>query len=211
MKGLTEKQRQIIDFIEDFIERKSMPPTIYEIAEYFGIKAPTVSIHIKVLTQKGFLERSKQARTIRVSDKYSKFRRRQKPVPKIIPLLTDLSNIDAIRSGELASEQCLALDKSLFASLADEFIFAMKMPDSGLSADGINAGDIIFFKYETKIFNGNIAAIFARGKTFIRKYNLTSDSNIVELSEAGDKPRSATFHKKEIQPYGIPFCILRKI
>ena len=210
MKGLTEKQRQIIEFIEDFTEGKSMSPTIYEIADHFGVKAPTISVHIKVLSNKGFLQRSQKARTIRISEKYSNFRRKLKPIPKIIPLLNDLLDIEAIRAGELTADQCLALDKSLFQGLADEFIFAMRMPDSGLISDGINSGDIIFFKYQTAISDGVTAAIFAKGKTYIRIYNLIGDDT-VELSEAGENPRSASFPKNEIFPYGVPLSIFRKI
>ena len=41
MKDLTEKQKNIIDFIDDFIDREGMAPTVYEIADHFGIKYPT--------------------------------------------------------------------------------------------------------------------------------------------------------------------------
>lgn len=34
MKSLTEKQRSMLDFIEDFIEQEGMAPTVYEIADF---------------------------------------------------------------------------------------------------------------------------------------------------------------------------------
>ena len=39
MKELTEKQRKVLDFIENFQEEQGMAPTVAEISEYFGIKS----------------------------------------------------------------------------------------------------------------------------------------------------------------------------
>ena len=35
MKGLTQKQKNIIEFINEFMTAQEMAPTIYEIAEHF--------------------------------------------------------------------------------------------------------------------------------------------------------------------------------
>ncbi|HOK05546.1 MAG TPA: MarR family transcriptional regulator [Victivallales bacterium] len=210
MKGLTEKQRLIIEFIEDFTESESIPPTIYEIAEHFKISASTVSIHLKTLSKKGFIQRSEKARTISISPKYSKFRRRPKPLVKIVPLLKDLSLIESIKNGDFFPENYLTIDKSLFSTSADNFIFAIKMPDSSLANAGINNGDIIFFKEVTETEDGTIAAILANGKTYVRIYNHI-DNDLIELREAGKTPRSATFSKKESKIYGIPCLIIKNI
>ena len=64
MKGLTDKQRNILDFIEDFMEVNMMAPTVYEIAEHFGIKTSTVFAHVRSLQKKNFLTRSSKARSM---------------------------------------------------------------------------------------------------------------------------------------------------
>ena len=45
MKTLTEKQKDILNFIEDFMEKDAMAPTVYEIADFFKIKTSTVFAH----------------------------------------------------------------------------------------------------------------------------------------------------------------------
>ena len=35
MKGLTDKQRHILNYIEDFMNSVGMAPTVYEIADHF--------------------------------------------------------------------------------------------------------------------------------------------------------------------------------
>ena len=42
MKSLTEKQKNILEFIEEFLDREGMAPTVYEIADNFQIKTSTV-------------------------------------------------------------------------------------------------------------------------------------------------------------------------
>ena len=75
MKGLTEKQRNILDFIEDFMEVNMMAPTVYEIAEHFGIKTSTVFAHVRSLQRKNYLTRSSKARSISLKHPHKKNRR----------------------------------------------------------------------------------------------------------------------------------------
>ena len=65
MKTLTEKQRNILEFIEEFLDREGMAPTVYEIADHFGIKTSTVFAHLRALQRKKQLSRSSKARSRR--------------------------------------------------------------------------------------------------------------------------------------------------
>ena len=67
MKGLTQKQKNIIEFINEFMTTQEMAPTIYEIAEHFHIKTSTVFAHIRALQKKSYLTRSSKARSISLS------------------------------------------------------------------------------------------------------------------------------------------------
>ena len=64
MKKLTEKQKDILNFISDFSTDNKMSPTVYEIADRFGIKTSTVFAHLKALQKKNYLHRSSKARSI---------------------------------------------------------------------------------------------------------------------------------------------------
>ena len=66
MKELTEKQKNMLDFIDDFLDREGMAPTVYEIADHFGIKTSTVFAHLKALQRKERISRSSKARSIAV-------------------------------------------------------------------------------------------------------------------------------------------------
>lgn len=64
MKKLTGKQTEILNFIRDFTLHNKMAPTVYEIADRFGIKTSTVFAHLKALQKKNYLQRSSKARSI---------------------------------------------------------------------------------------------------------------------------------------------------
>ena len=59
MATLTKRQKQIYDFVSDFIKKQSISPTTEEIKKHFRLSAhSTVLEHIDALVEKGFLRRN---------------------------------------------------------------------------------------------------------------------------------------------------------
>jgi repressor LexA len=55
---LTERQREILQFISASIDERGYPPTLREIGEHFGIRSTNgVNDHLKALEKKGYLKR----------------------------------------------------------------------------------------------------------------------------------------------------------
>src|SRR5215208_4620544 len=56
--ALTQRQREILDFISASIAERGFPPTLREIGEHFHIKSTNgVNDHLKALEKKGHLRR----------------------------------------------------------------------------------------------------------------------------------------------------------
>src|SRR5262249_24326652 len=68
--SLTERQREIYDFIREKIESRGYGPTVREIGEGFDIKSPNgVMCHLKALEKKGLIVRKGfSARAIQLVD-----------------------------------------------------------------------------------------------------------------------------------------------
>jgi repressor LexA len=67
-KGLTDKQRRILEFIIDFQKENGFPPTIREIGDTFAIGSLRgVTVHLDALKRKGFLSRDRTSRSIRIT------------------------------------------------------------------------------------------------------------------------------------------------
>ena len=62
MANLTKKQKEILDFVTQFIQSNQYAPSYREIAEYFGYSSTaTVHEHIKSLEDKGLITSSQNA------------------------------------------------------------------------------------------------------------------------------------------------------
>lgn len=58
MALLTKRQREILDYLQDFVREQRYAPSLSEIAAHFGLSSPaTIHEHMKALESKGFIER----------------------------------------------------------------------------------------------------------------------------------------------------------
>ena len=140
MKGLTQKQKNIIEFINEFMTTQEMAPTIYEIAEHFHIKTSTVFAHIRALQKKNYLTRSSKARSISLS--HPKKRMRYPAGVQSIPF----HRIGEAASAEPADKALICDVAQLLDSPAKEDLYAVHVHGSDLSGNGIFDGDILIVK-----------------------------------------------------------------
>ena len=58
MKNISDKQKEIFEYIKIFIEEKGVAPSVREIANSVGLKsASTVQYHLNALEDAGLIER----------------------------------------------------------------------------------------------------------------------------------------------------------
>ena len=87
---LTERQREIFEFVQGFIREKGYPPSIREVGEHFHIYPRAVFDHLKALERKGYLKRQEaMSRGIELlTFQGERFRGRgEKPGVKEVPIL----------------------------------------------------------------------------------------------------------------------------
>ena len=53
MKGITDRQKEVLNFISEYTEANAYPPTVRDIGEHFGISLRAVQDHIAALQKKG--------------------------------------------------------------------------------------------------------------------------------------------------------------
>lgn len=64
MLGITPKQKQILEFVEDYYQKNQFSPTLDEIAGKFKKSVPTIHQYIKTLIDKGRLQQNSGARGV---------------------------------------------------------------------------------------------------------------------------------------------------
>src|SRR3984885_16220670 len=90
--ALTRRQKEVMDFLADFIDRNGYSPSYEEIASGLGLASlATVHKHIQALESKQYLRRSyNHSRSLEVADRFyseEKTRRRHTSSAPEIPLL----------------------------------------------------------------------------------------------------------------------------
>jgi repressor LexA len=69
MRSLTKKQKKVLDFISEFIEKEGQSPTIEEIRSGLGFKSTrSVSQYLDALVEKAYIIKSGDARSIKLAD-----------------------------------------------------------------------------------------------------------------------------------------------
>ena len=170
MKKLTARQREVLDYISDYICDRGYPPTIREIGDELGIKSTNgVSEHLETLWKKGYLirdeDRSHLARAMRP---------RHLPTVPIgayqVPVLGEVS----AGMPQIAIEQCedtLHFDRSLVGDHRD--VFALRISGESMIERGINDGDLVFVRRTRDAKDGDIVIVLiedeATCKTFYRE------------------------------------------
>lgn len=118
MRNLTERQREVLDFVSHFIEEQSYPPTVREIGNHFNISVRAVQDHILALQKKGFIgQDQKKARSFKILKTYKE--KSDEPLMKRIPVLKsfltkDFLSADNIKDYILLSEFFINSDEQYF-------------------------------------------------------------------------------------------------
>ena len=68
MNDLTDRQREVLDFIVAHKASEGWSPTLREIGDHFGIAIHAVAIHLRALEKKGAIQRKPNSpRAIKVT------------------------------------------------------------------------------------------------------------------------------------------------
>lgn len=170
--NLTQRQSEILTFLETFQREHGMMPTCQEIADAFGFSSPNaVSSHLELLEKKGVIERLRgKARGLRL---------RRVPKPEGIPVLGEIAAGDPILAAETSGEY-LPVAENLFAG---SDLFALNVQGDSMIEKGIFDGDYAVFRAQPDVDNGEIAAVLLDDKATL-KVVLRTDAHSLVLRGA---------------------------
>ena len=178
MKGLTERQRAILDFIAQFCEDNSYSPTVREIGQNFKISIRAVQDHLIALQKKGFIVQTQHvSRSIRIIKDL-----RQKEHILFVDKVPLLDFKDSTK--EVLAEENIGS----YINIPEPFVrsekkyFAFNVPDDSMKGAGILRGDIAVIEQSDAVNNGQIAAVVYNDAVCLRKY-FEEDSRVRLQSE----------------------------
>ena len=213
-KELTEKQQKIIDFIKNYIEHNSYPPSYDEIAKYFKVKKPTIFDHLNALQKKGYIEKKTyRARTIVIQDNIKQVTdTHPQKFPKVKDDCIAIPIVGKIAAGTplLAIENIegnLKVDRSIFKN-ADSFALWVK-GDSMIDA-GIHDGDLVIINMQPVVEKNEIAAVLIDDEVTLKYYQ--ANANAIRLIPANSRFKPIIIRRgtKDVRVLGKVVGLFRK-
>jgi len=200
MESLTKRQKEILDFIRNFLEENGYAPSFREIAYYFELSSvSTVSEYISILEDKGYLTKeAMEARSIQLTPAFaSGIDTFEIPLSGVIDAGKP---IEAIRTNET-----IDIPKDMMGRRT----FALRVRGESMIDDGILNGDYVIIEQSQNPRNGDIvvALIDNENATLKRYYN---ESNGIRLQPANKSMRPMKFAKKRVTIQGKVKGVIRK-
>jgi len=152
MKELTDRQKQVLSFIANYIKKNSYPPTIREIADHFEISVKGAHDHITALRKKGQLKQAdKRPRTMGLTHS------RPEDADLVeVPILGTVAAGIPILAEENFDGNIL-IHRSLLKR--NQKYFALKVRGDSMIGAGILEGDIAIIEKHHIVNNGEIAVV----------------------------------------------------
>ncbi len=160
---LTERQRNVLEFIQTEQREKGVTPSTREIQSHFGLASQTsVMQYLAVLERKGFIDRhARKARALIT------------PVQKV--RITDIPIYGQIPAGmatltEQTIEGHVSLDARSVNASKNARTFALRVRGDSMINAHILDGDIVILEDRKDVHNGDIVAALIDGETTLKRY-----------------------------------------
>ncbi|MFO7900091.1 MAG: transcriptional repressor LexA [Planctomycetota bacterium] len=180
MKELTDRQREVYEFILSCIENTNRPPTIREIGDHFGWSSTgTVRDNLRALEKKGYIhQRRRSARGIellRREDTMTATGARRIPVVGRIAAGQPLLAVENLEGRIDVDERFLGKGGTLFA---------LRVHGDSMRDAGIYDGDYVFVRQQETADNGDIVAAIIDDEATVKRYFHEGDR--IRLQPAND-------------------------
>ncbi|GAF77858.1 unnamed protein product, partial [marine sediment metagenome] len=187
MATLTPRQKQIYEFIENYIDKKGISPTFEEIRKKFKLNAPsTVHQHIKSLVSKGYLEKTNN------SARGIELKRKKKELIEV-SLAGTITAGQPIEAIEMLNET-ITIAKDDLQNKGK--LFALRVEGNSMINEGIFDGDIVVLRKQNYAENGDtIVAIIDDNEATLKK--IYKEKSRIRLQPAN--PAMLPFYRKEVE------------
>ena len=190
-----DKQKNILNFINIFVEKNGYAPSVREICTGVGLKSTsTVQYHIEKLINSGYIQKNyKKSRALTVNSQTLKNK---------IPIL-----------GEIAAGSLLMAEENVIGSVnyphSEETteLFALSVSGDSMIDEGIHEKDLVIIDKSLQIKNGDIGAFLINNTEGTIKFlrNIEGKNYLVPANKNYKKIQV----NENIQPIGKVVSLIR--
>ena len=200
MQPLTKRQREILDYLNEFIQHHGYAPSLEEIGRRFALSSlATVHKHLKNLEDKGSIKRVwNKSRSVELIATRTGTRSAE------IPLLGRIAAglpVEAIPSNESVS-------------VPEEFIgirdaYALRVQGNSMMDEQIRDGDIVIVEDRKKAYNGETVIALLDGSNVAIKAYFLEDNNI-RLQPANPALPPLLLKPDAVHIQGVVLAVMRR-
>ncbi len=205
--ALTRRQKEVVDFISNFVDENGYSPSYEEIARGLDLASlATVHKHISALQAKNYLRRGfNQSRSIEIGPKYIQEQRRYRHE---VALEIPLSGRIAAGTPVEAVEQRATLSFADFIGSKDTY--ALEVRGDSMIDDHICDGDMILVEKTEQARDGDIVVALVSGANTTLKRYYKEVNGSVRLQPANSTLKPIIVHPRDLQIQGRLMAVLRK-
>lgn len=195
---LTRRQRQILDFYEQYVRRNGISPTLEEVAQHQGVSKVTIFGHVAELERKGILSRAAKgiSRGLQVVQ----------PAPSRTRKIALLGNIAAGRAIE-AIEIPETLDLQELIPPGTE-VYALTVRGNSMIDDSIRDGDTVLVERRSDARNGEtVVAILEGGSATLKRFYREDGHIRLQPANASMPPIVV----RDVEIRGVVIGIIRRL
>jgi repressor LexA len=197
---LTPKQKEILDFIRAYRQKRGLSPTQREICEEFGYSSfGTLQKHIKLLLEKGVLVRDWNKRRSLVLAEEDKA----------------AGAVELPLAGRIAAGQPIEAEPEGETVAVPEVLtrrgqnYVLRVNGSSMIDDGIHDGDFVVVNRREKAANGEMVAALLNGEATLKRFYREADGRI-RLQPANERMKPIWVHEGDLKVQGVVVGLMRK-
>ena len=161
---LTDRQREVLEFIQTFTETHGVPPTVREIGGRFHVTPRAAFDHLRALERKGYLRRrSTEGRTSRA------LTLAVRPSPaREVPILGRIAAGTPLLADE-NREGALPLDPAWVGGRGDD-VFGLRVRGESMINAHIVEGDLVLVRRQDHAQSGDIVVALVDGEATVKRF-----------------------------------------
>jgi repressor LexA len=188
MRGITDRQRKVLEGIHLIAREKGYPPTVREIGERLGLRSScTVQRHLEALERKGYIKRSPtKARSIEIV---------QAEDPTMVPVpMIPVPIVGTVAAGQpiLAVENIEDVFPLPRAIVKDDQCFMLNVKGDSMIEAGIFDGDYVVVRQQPNAEDGDIVVALLGDEATVKYLRRRRNRIYLEPANASMQPIVAT-------------------
>jgi repressor LexA len=196
---LTKRQKEILDFVREHVERHGYAPTLQEIGARFGLSSPaTVYKHVEQLVNKGYLRKAAhQGRGIQLVD--------PEPVRTVeVPLLGQIAAGRPIEA--LVEPETINLPPDL---VGRKPTYVLRVRGNSMIEEQIRDGDLVVVEDRAAADDGETVIALLRGEeATLKKYY--REGRMIRLQPANPTIEPLFLDETDLRIQGVVIGVLRR-